>query len=410
MRPLAFLVSASWLFVACARSDPGRAQIIANSLDVSVCCDPAATPIKVGAFRIQIFEGQLAHLDESTVTTLFTTSFATDGGAVGRQHGPPSPVRLSLASGQPLVMGSNNIEVFVDSCDFARVTVNYLAEVLGRRKDDRSLEVIGIGRTFTVTNTCPPAEVAPLPQKLLEAVLGRPVSTSDFARLPLAAPVGVPTFNRDPRIPAQVPIYPFTEVFQTGAVVVELDAQQLADAFTGPDPTFPLGVGDAGFTIQAVSPLPMAPGRYLFAWQCVEQNVPLEHPMLALRLAFLADRDANSANNFQNLPPFEKEQFDDTDTWYVANFDPFGGWSVSAVDAQQFPPNPMDSAVRVIIDRQGQYFVIPMAELDDAEQILVRYATLAHENDYGKTRPWSADATPPVDEPLIRVSTAGTGL
>jgi len=380
--------------------------IIHNAADVTACCDPTEpTPLKLGEFQIQIFEGEFDFLDPDTINAVFTSQLVEPSPPVGG-HTLPSPVRLSVPSGGALALSSNTIEVLADNCFFSTVDVSFLAEVVGRRKDDHTLSVTGVSGSFSVTNTCPPAGSPPAPPQLItEAILGEPVTGFDqFAR---DAPTGVPTSNPNPAVPPQVPIYGFTETFQTGLVVVDLDQQQIDAAFEGPTPLFPQGAGAMGYTIYADSSVPMMPGSYVFAWQCVEESVPLQSTEDMLTYSFLADRDSDPANNFRAQAPFQKDPVDDTDTWYLTQYDPLGGgWRLNVLDAQTPGfPMPMTTSARVIFSGQVQFFVVPLTDFGSPLQMLVRYSTFAHEGDFGQTGgPWSGDATAPVGEPLISVS------
>jgi hypothetical protein len=82
----------------------------------------------------------------------------------------------------------------------------------------------------------------------------------------------------------------------------------------------------------------------------------------------------------------------------------FGNWRLSVFDwLTQFEP---DSRARAILSGQVQLFVIPVSEFGDPAEILARYSTLAYVSDLGPTNPWSADASPPVGEPRIRIPLA----
>jgi hypothetical protein len=359
---------------------------------------------------VQIYDGQLTtYLQEDTLVPTFTATVSSGdgGGSGGPRHTPATQVSLVVNGGNPMALGSNEIAVFVDDTHFAELQVDFLAEVVGRRIDDNSLEVVGTSGTFTVTNLCPPPDPpATQPELLVEAILGGPVE--DFSRFGQSAPVGVPTDNPSSMVAPQVPIFDYTETFEVGSLVVDLDQQQLDAAFLGTGPTFPTGMtGELGYTIESVVPAPMVPGRYLLTWQCVLEDIPVASMQQTLQYAFLADRDSDSANNFQAMAPNDRDPVDDTDTWYLAQYDPFSGWFLSVIDAQGRPPGIIASGVRVIYYRQVQLFVIPITELGSADAILARWSTLAHDGNFGQLgAPWSADATPTVEAGPSPVSLA----
>ncbi len=320
MRSFRTAVSAALLLLslaACIDGNGERERIVTDAQDIAFCCDPDGTlPMKVGEFRIQIYDGQLGFLDPSTISATFTSSFTRTDLPAGPSHIPPPSVRLSLASGDPLVLASNKIDVFVDNCDFSRIDVEVLAEVLGRRVDDQSLQVLSLRHTFSVVNTCPPTgPIKSAPQLMVEAILGTDVA--DFDQFSQDTPTGVPTDNPNSTIDPQVPIYDYTETFQVGSVVADLDQAQLDAAFLGANPTYPVGLSASGLTLRAVSSSTMMPGRYLLTWQCVVGDIPLNSPDQVLQYAFVADRDEDPANNYQPQAPLDKDPFDDTDTWYT---------------------------------------------------------------------------------------------
>lgn len=391
---------------SCSRTtEASRVIITTNAGDIAICCNPnEEPPVKVGDFKIQIYEGQLEFLDPETIEATFTSTITRIGSTPGVKHKIRPPVSLSLDSGEPLEIGSTAIEVFVENCFFERVNVTFLAEVVGRRVDNRALTVLGISRTFAVINTCPPREPPPSPpQSIVEAILGFPVS--DFEQYGQDTPTGVPVANPSPEIDPQVPAEGSTETFQVGAYVADLTQQQLDDAFLGLTPTFPIGLGSFGLTLMADSPAQMDPGPYLLTWQCVEEDIPLEIEGKQLQYGFLADRDADSQNNFRAMPPLDNDPLDDTDTWYIAQYESFGGWRLSVVDTQSGQPQLLPSGVRVIFFDQVQFFVIPVADLGMPTEILARYTTFQHEGDFGQAGlPWSADVTNPVGEPRIPIT------
>jgi hypothetical protein len=392
---------------ACDSSHAEREVLITNARDIVLCCDPAALaagPFEAGSFQIQIYAGQLAHLEEDTVEATFTSAIELADVDPDQRYELEPPVRLSLDSGAPLALGSNTIRVLIDDCFFSSARVRFFAEILGRRKSDLSLAVIALSGSFTVRNTCPPAGSAPTPpQRLFEAILGGPAA--DFGQFALAMPTGVPTRNSSSTVAPQVPPEPYTETFDVGGVVVELGEQQLEDAFNGPAPRFPLGAGPLGLTLFSDTPAGMSPGPYLVAWQGVEAPIPTAIAGKFLQFALVLDRDQDSSNNYVAQAPFDTDSFDDTDSWYIGQYETFGGWRFSTVDAQTFPPQALPSGARMIFSGQVQMLVIPVAELGSPAAVSARFTTFSHEGDFGLTGgPWSADQSRPIDEPRLEFS------
>ncbi|MGE0145719.1 MAG: hypothetical protein AB7I19_20630, partial [Planctomycetota bacterium] len=276
----------------------------------------------------------------------------------------------------------------------------FVVDVSGRRISDNTLRVETLTGSFRIINTCPPTGEQPTPpQILIETITGQTFAVAAFNALGRDAPTGVPTRNPSAAIQPQIPPLPHTEVFQTGAVVVDLDQNQLDAAFTGATPAFPLGVGPNGLTVQSDFNTPLTPGRYFITWQCMEGDVPINVRDLYHTFGHFSDRDGNPANNFRTGPGSENDPTNDTDTWFQLSHDPFLRWNFTTWDTQSGFPDPLFTGTRAIISGQIQVFVIPVADLLGATELLARYYTFTHEGDLGQGGgQWSADTTPPVDE------------
>ncbi|MBK8979352.1 MAG: hypothetical protein IPM29_25930 [Planctomycetes bacterium] len=405
LRPVLVAGALALLAGACTDSSYRRDRILTDAEDVVGCLKLLdGQPTTIGSFRIQILDGEFeSFLEEGSISATFTSEIVRQGGNSGPRHGPRSPITLSLDSGSPLELGSNEIDIVLQDTDFEQVRVSFLAEVVGRRISDRSLAVFGIDREFVVTNTCVPVfrRVTP-PQRIVETITG--VEIDDFGRFYAATPTGVPTLNANPLIDPQVPTVGYTETFEVGSVVVDLDQQQLDDAFLGPNAVFPVGQGTEARTFEALTSSPMMPGRYLISWQCVEVDVPLENQDWYLQYALVLDRDGDTGNNYQGTTPFENDPFNGTDTWLILQYDRFSGWLLSSADARSFPPNLLTTACRAILQGQVLLWVVPIEDFGGPPAADLRHTCFAHAGDFGQIGPWSADATPRIDEPLLRIA------
>ena len=391
---------------ACTGSAPEPQVLIANARDIAACCDAAALangPIVVGDFQVQIFTGPLNDLDPDTIEVTFTSVIATGNEDPDQLHAITPPVTLSQASGSLLELGSTTVEVVVADQYFEQADVRFFVEVQGRRIDDFSLEIRELSGAFTVTNTCPSGGNPPAPpQRMLEAIVGQRLE--GFEMFSLDVPVGEPTNNSSSQVPPQVPPELYTETFQIGAVVVDLDEAQLEAAFLGPNAVYPVGPGPNGLTLMSDFPGGMPEGPYLVAWQCCVDPIPLDAQGKFFQYALVLDRDLDTTNNYVPTPPFDTDPFTGTDTWFINQYEPFGGWRFSTTDARTFPPNLLFTGARAILSDQVQMFVIPVQDIGSPTEIGIRLTTFSHEGDFGFSGgPWSADQSLPVSSPLVPV-------
>ena len=380
-------------------------RIISNVRDFAFCCDPnQPVPIEVGEFQIQIYQGPLSHLDPDTLQATFTSIIERVDISTTLRHAVRPAVRMSLDSGSALTIGATTLRVFVDDCRFTRVDIQALVEVTGRRLDNRALELVADRFEFSVINLCPsPGSSASPTQQIVEAILGHAVLSLDGFHT--ATPTGIVTTHLASLIPDQVPILDFTEIFEIGAVSVELDQQQLDAAFLGPNPRFPLGDGAEGRTFEAEIPDLMQPGRYLLAWQCVEGSIPLQDQRWWFQYVVAFERDGEPANNFAATAPFDQDPTAGTDAWYAIVDEPFSEWRIAATEVQSGQPVPVPSAARGVLFDQILFWVIPVAELGGASQVSARYSDFVHEGDFGAAGGlWSADQEPPIASPLVPIS------
>jgi hypothetical protein len=381
----------------CSQNSFTRQTFALNASDIVVCCDDQdALPAQVGEFQVLLFQGPLLPFEGRGLEITFT------------QVGDSTPVRLSLASGSNLDIGSTTVDVFVDDCDFRAAQVRFRVDVTGRTADGRT-EVITQEGAFTVVNSCPPPPYGNVtPQRVLEEILDAPIP-SGLSLLAAGDPIGVPTQNPNTMVSPSVPADGFAEIFETGAVVVQLSGDRVIELFSGSsavDPVFPEGQGSLGFTILPEQANTPPTGRWLIAWQALTASVPLDSPDRFLEYSLFVDRDNDAMNNFMAPAPFDSAAVDDTDQWYQAIDTPTGGWRLLVTDGRDSMPMARSSAARVVIADRIVFFMIPTSEFSFALQTLpLRYQAFSHFGDFGQAGgAFSIDVVPPTDENRIAQS------
>lgn len=374
-----------------ASESPFAGAVEVTDNDMTISCDPNGPPPgKIGEQSISIDLSQFPDLDPATVEIKIVYDMS-------------GPVRFNAASGTNLVPGPNTLDVIVTDCNFSEYAVDYDVVVTGKFLDSREDFSRPFAGFFTVRNTFTGAVEVP-PETLAREILGTPVV--DFRQYLNMTPTGVPRRHSSGALGSRIPDLRYTETFAVGALVTDLDATQIENAFTGTNPTFPVGEGPHGLTLAPEDKGPMPTGRYLFAWQCVEESIPRSSPTEHFQFAYVGDRDGVEGNNYRGAAPFMYDLFDNTDTWYSAEYAPANGWALRVSDAQNGTVTSRTSGARVIIYSGVQFFVIPVEEFNPGLMDLSgRFTTFAHEGDYGLSGgPWSTDTSPPVDEPRYSIS------
>lgn len=381
------------LHSSCAQNGFSRFLFAVNEQTIRVCCDDVdMLPAVVGSFQIQIFSGPLGAFDGDGAEATFTVI------------GDTSPVTLSIASGSRLAFGSNNIDVSVTDCDFQAVDIRFRVELTSRPQNG-DLQVLTQDGRFSVINTCPP----PLhdgitPQFLVETIVDTP-APGGLSAFTETDDIGVETCHPSTTVDPVIPSDLFAEVFQTGSIATNIDADQAVDLFNGAtgdgavDPLFLPGFGPLGLTLVVDSENNLAPQNVLVAWMCALDDVPLDSPDQFLEYSLYLDRDNDSMNNFTAPAPFTKSVTDDTDYWIQAVKAPGQPWQLLVVDAQTTPPTLVPSSrVRVLITDQIVMFIVPTNELSGTT-VPGRFQAFSHGGDFGlgPTSNFSIDVVPDVD-------------
>lgn len=374
---------------ACSSGDSSKfVGVGIQAADIIICCDPSqGAPGKVGQFNV----GVVVPVDVVNAETKITYTAA-------------SPARLSVASGATLLLDNNTVDVLLDHCNFTEVVIDVTVEITGTSLQGGVPYKQTVTQRIKITNTCPPVAVTP-PQTIAEEIIGAPIA--NFSQYTMSVPVGILINNSNLSIQARFPD-PKTEAFQVGAIVTDLSAQQLDDAFTGANALFPVGNGAHGRTLEPEFATPMMPGRYLLTWQCTQASIPIADPTSHSQYAYVADRDLNPGNNYFGSPPFTGDYWNNSDIQFSAQYTPSSDWRLQVTIANGTGGLQAEfSSARVILYNQVNFSVIPVAELGTAPEIAGRYTSFCHDGGFGQNGgEWSGDQTPLVTEPMFSRSLA----
>lgn len=181
-------------------------------------------------------------------------------------------------------------------------------------------------------------------------------------------------------------------------------ASNFGPSITGPqfnNSTYPCGMGTEGLTLcENTGPVP--DGDYIVVVNVLSEAVPLNDPTNFWTYGFVFDSDGVAANNFQPIPQFPNDFFQDTDRWYQAQYNPSSGWSLRVTDAALDPNGTVTSNARLIITANALVLVVPASEFS-VPRPAYRLTNFRHTGDFGQNPPfdWDGDVSPPVSEGLI---------
>ena len=147
---------------------------------------------------------------------------------------------------------------------------------------------------------------------------------------------------------------------------------------------------------------PQPAGDWLIVSSILLDEVPLNDPVNSYQFGFVFDRDNVSTNNYQALPQFANDFYQDTDLWYSVEYTPAGGWVVNVTDARTSKGlAAMASGARAIIDGNAIVLLVPAGEFDVADPGF-RQTAFRHSGDFGQNPPfdYSVDYSPEIDTPL----------
>ena len=393
-----------------------RTQILSTVDQVmTLCCDEDGTfPVKVGEIQIQIFEGQLNFIDQSTRSNTFAVTVATATDPGPGEHQRAAPISFSVPDGGALEEGATTVEVFAESCGFDVADIDFVAEVVGRRLDDRTTAVVRTTGSFQIVNTCAGVIRAPSPpQVLLEAVIGQELDTDTFDALQREDRVGEATFA-PPVLASSQPPQPFLEIFATGAAVVPISQDALDIAFNNPDALLRPGeTTELGFTVPLFA-TPVNAGNFLVMWLCVQEDVLLDDirslrlgssPIGVQQIWFLLETDGDPANNF-SAPAGQENSFQVNTDFRVlgqlTDINPNGSSTWSLIG---------NRAVRMVIQGPVVMAFIPLDIFAMALPPVIQSRFVIHVSNLPSSFDvWSGDQTPainPMDrtmEELIPIS------
>ena len=119
---------------------------------------------------------------------------------------------------------------------------------------------------------------------------------------------------------------------------------------------------EGGWVVCQQPAQPMPEGEVLIlAMQLGDESPPMD-PDHYYTYAAVLDADGDPSNNFQFVPPYNWDYFQNTDRWYMMDWNPLtGNWTLDVVQAQP-DPNPVPSKARVVVTGDVMTFIIPGEE------------------------------------------------
>jgi hypothetical protein len=123
-------------------------------------------------------------------------------------------------------------------------------------------------------------------------------------------------------------------------------------------------------------------GEFLVFGMELEGEIPLDDPDLFYVYSVVLDTDGDPGNNYQFMPPYNWDYYQNTDTWYELTWDPYRSvWELALRDVRQGQALARHTDARVMISENLIYFVIPAAELETARPGY-RMTSFAHDGTY----------------------------
>jgi len=136
-------------------------------------------------------------------------------------------------------------------------------------------------------------------------------------------------------------------------------------------------------TVCAESYGPMVEGEMLIFGMELAGEVPLNDPAQYLVYSVVLDTDGDPANNYQPVPPWDWDYYQNTDLWYELNWNPnFGLWWLTATDVRGGGSREIvDTSARVVIKGNLILFFIPANEVEVARPGY-RMTAFVHDGSY----------------------------
>jgi hypothetical protein len=123
-------------------------------------------------------------------------------------------------------------------------------------------------------------------------------------------------------------------------------------------------------------------GEVLVFGMELEGEVPLADPALFYVYSVVMDADGDPDNNFQFVPPYDWDFYQNTDLWYELKWDPnHGAWTLSRRDVRQGMEIVQHTDARAMINGNMIYFLIPGDEVD-VPRPGYRMTAFAHDGTY----------------------------
>lgn len=212
------------------------------------------------------------------------------------------------------------------------------------------------------------------------------------------------TFEGIPKIEHVLKIMEIIEIYVSGGTHPLLGPGGDSEVeFRNVTEEYPCGWNDERFTLCA-DPDTDPEGDFWFFGFETRAPIPLEDSGNLFQIGFVFDVDDDPSNNYLPPPEFSHDFFENTDLWYVADYAPATGWSISVSDARNGEVVPLSSEARIVFDGTVVALIVPTDELGDTPPPF-RMTTFRHTGDFGVNPPhdWDASVSPPQHEPLHRI-------
>jgi hypothetical protein len=220
------------------------------------------------------------------------------------------------------------------------------------------------------------------------------ITTGDFSYLPLPKENVVLHSNAVYTVIADGA----TDMTGVGKAEVTISEELYEQLFGSTD--FPCGEGSYGLTMCPEDAVQETGSYYLVAAE-FSDDVPYADVLYYYQIGFVFDSDGDPSNNYQPAPSWPADFFKDTDRWYVAEYAPGSGWTMSVSNAGSYAP--AASGARIIINGTAVVLVLPASEIPSS-QASFRITAFRHDGSYGMSGGfWNADLSTAVDQPMLRL-------
>jgi hypothetical protein len=187
-----------------------------------------------------------------------------------------------------------------------------------------------------------------------------------------------------------------TDMIGIGKAEFTLTEEEYQQLFGNTD--FPCGEGAYGLTLCPDDAVEGAGDYYLLTAEFAG-DVPHADAEYLYQIGFVFDSDGNVSNNYQPSSSWPADFFKGTDLWYVAQYAPGSGWTMSVSEAGG--STLVASGARIIINGNAVVLALPASEISPS-QASFRITAFRHDGSYGLSGGfWNADLSTAVDAPML---------